>query len=77
LIQNGHMTRQEGLELCLKYDGEFPHLYFEEVLDYLDLTRDEFTEIIDKHRNPEIWTREGSAWQLRYPLQPARTPLAA
>ena len=23
-IQNGHLARKEALDLCLKYDGEFP-----------------------------------------------------
>lgn len=69
LIQNGHMTRAEGLELCRQYDGEFPHLYFDEVLDYLQLARDEFTDVVDMHRNPEIWERDGQGWKLRYPLQ--------
>ena len=25
--------------------------------------------IDDMHRNPEIWTQEGGAWKLRYPLR--------
>jgi N-acetyl sugar amidotransferase len=68
LIQNGHMTREEGLNLARKYDGEFPRYYFDEVLDYLSLTREEFDHIVDRHRNPEIWTREAGEWKLRYPL---------
>lgn len=68
LIQNGHMTRREGLELARLYDSEFPHEHFGEVLEYLDLTEKEFHEIVDMHRNTEIWRRENKAWVLRYPL---------
>ncbi len=68
LIQNGHMTRREALEVARLYDSEFPAEHFEEVLDYLDLTEGEFTDIVDSHRNPEIWKKEGGAWVLRYPL---------
>jgi hypothetical protein len=32
------------------------------------LKKEEFTEIVDKHRNPEIWVKEGGEWKLRYPL---------
>jgi len=67
-IQNGHMTREEGLELARKYDGEFPEAFLDEVLEYLDLTREEFTRIVDLHRNPEIWSQEGGEWKLRFPL---------
>ncbi len=68
-IQNGHMARAEALELCKKYDGEFPTAYLDEVLEYLDLTENEFHEIVDKHRNEEIWTKDGTGnWVLRFPL---------
>jgi N-acetyl sugar amidotransferase len=67
-IQNGHISREEGLELAKKYDDEFPHEYFDEVLKYLDITDKEFHEIVDKHRNPEIWEKEDGVFKLRYPL---------
>lgn len=65
LIQNGHMTREEGLDLARKYDDEFCYEHFDEVLEYLDLTMDEFSKIVDQHRNPEIWKKNGSSWTLR------------
>jgi N-acetyl sugar amidotransferase len=65
LIQNGHMTREEGLDLVRKYDDEFCYEHFDDVLDYLDLTRDEFVKIVDQHRNPEIWLKKGERWVLR------------
>jgi len=69
LIQYGHLMRAEGLELVRAYDGEFPETYLSDVLAYLGMTRDELTAVIDKHRNPEIWTSdgEGTRWQLRNP----------
>lgn len=68
MIQNGHMTREEGLELARKFDGEFPGQFIEECLEYLGLTMPDFEAGVDQHRNPEIWTREDGAWQLRFPL---------
>lgn len=67
LIQNGHMTREEGLDLARKYDDEFCFEHFDEVLAYLQLTRPEFDRIVDQHRNSEIWTKTGSRWVLRNP----------
>jgi N-acetyl sugar amidotransferase len=67
LIQNAHMSRDEGLDLAKKYDDEFCYEHFDEVLDYLRLTRDEFTRIVDQHRNPEIWMKSGDRWVLRNP----------
>ncbi|MDD5072694.1 MAG: N-acetyl sugar amidotransferase [Candidatus Omnitrophica bacterium] len=69
MIQNKQLTREQGLELAKKYDDEFPAYYFKDMLEYLDLTEKDFHEIVDKHRNPEIWKKEGGKWQLRYPLR--------
>ncbi|MFA5087946.1 MAG: N-acetyl sugar amidotransferase [Candidatus Omnitrophota bacterium] len=68
-IQNGHMTREQALEYARKYDGEFPEHNLEEVLEYLDLDKDDFIAIVDKHRNEEIWKKENGQWKLRFPVQ--------
>jgi len=67
MIHNDQMTRDEGLNLTRKYDAEFPSTFFHENLDYLRLSESEFAEIVDQHRNPEIWKRVGSSWELRWP----------
>lgn len=67
LVHNGHMTRAEALDVTRKYDDEFPSTFFNDNLEYLGLTEPEFTEIVDQHRNPEIWERSGNAWKLRWP----------
>lgn len=67
MIQNGQMTRAEGLDLVRKYDDEFPKTHHDEHLEYLDLGEAEFMETIDKHRDPKIWEQEGNRWVLRHP----------
>lgn len=67
MIQNGHLTRDQGLQLVRKHDHEFPSEWFDAVLEYLSITRAELHRVIDQHRNPEIWYREGTEWRLRYP----------
>jgi N-acetyl sugar amidotransferase len=69
MIQNGHMTREEALGLARRYDGEFPREFLAESLDYLGISETEFREIVDKHRNPEIWVQDGTEWRLRFPLR--------
>jgi N-acetyl sugar amidotransferase len=69
MIQNNQMTRAEGLRIAQQYDGEFPDEHLADMLDYLQLTRKEFDDIIDKHRNPEIWQKTANGWKLRHPLQ--------
>jgi N-acetyl sugar amidotransferase len=66
-IQNGHMSRAEGLDFVRRYDDEFPATNLQENLEYLGLAESELTELIDLHRNPEIWKFEGNQWKLRFP----------
>lgn len=55
LIQRGHMTREEGLELVRMWDGEKPSTYLPAVRRYLKMTDREMSEVIEKHKNPELW----------------------
>lgn len=68
MIQNGHMTREEGLKLCKKYDGEFPERHLKDVLEFMQISESDFYKIVDKHRNKEIWTKNNGEWELRFPL---------
>lgn len=67
MIQNNQMRREEALELARKYDAEFPSAFINENLEYLSLTKEDLEELIDKHRNTEIWGNENGVWQLRFP----------
>lgn len=69
MIQNGHMTRDEALDLARRYDGEFPEEHLEAMLDYLGMSRAELIEIVDRHRNAELWVRDDGRWRLRFPLE--------
>ena len=63
------MKREEALKLSKKYDGEFPEYWLDDVLHYLELPKDEFYKIIDKHRNEEIWIKNNkNEWKLKWQL---------
>lgn len=64
-IRDGHITREEGVLLVKKFDGEFPEKSFKIFLDYVDLTEPEFWEIVDRFRLDHIWKKENNIWKLR------------
>tara|TARA_X000000950_G_scaffold252977_1_gene315552 strand:- start:656 stop:1873 length:1218 start_codon:yes stop_codon:yes gene_type:complete len=64
-IRTGKITREEGVALVKKYDQEFPNKYFNEILDYMDISYDEFWEIIDKNRPEHLWKKENNQWVLK------------
>jgi len=66
-IRNNHITREEGLALVNKFDGEFPDRYFNEVMDYLEMKPDHFHQLTDKFRSPHIWGKDAYGnWKLRH-----------
>lgn len=69
LIQLGVIDRDEGLEYVRKYDHEKPHTHFKESLEYLGLTEKEFEEIVDLHRNQEIWNKADNDWKLAFEVK--------
>jgi len=65
-IRNKHITREEGLALVKRFDGEFPDRYFNEIMDYLEIKPDYFHELCDKFRSPHLWTKDNGVWKLRH-----------
>lgn len=63
-IRNEKITRDEGIYLVRKYDDEFPNKYFNEFLDYIDITEEKFYSIIDSFRSPHLWKKENNKWKL-------------
>ena len=64
-IRNNIITREEGVALVKKFDGEYPKRYIQDILDYLSITEKEFTEIIDKFRSPHLWEKKQDKWNLK------------
>ncbi len=66
-IRDGKITRDEGIALVRRFDGEFPKKHFPEFLEYTGLREEEFNDIVDSFRKPELWER-GDMWRLRNPI---------
>lgn len=65
-IRNEKITREEGVSLVKRYDGEFPDTYFRDFLDYIQITEKQFHEVVDRYRSPHLWVKNDSGWQLRH-----------
>lgn len=65
-IRNNHLTREEGVALVKKFDGEFPDRYFNDIMDYLELKPERFYQLCDEFRSPHLWAKKGSEWKLRH-----------
>ena len=65
-IRNRHLTREEGVALVRRFDGEFPSKYFHEVMEYIGMKPERFMELCDEFRSPHLWTEENGRWRLRH-----------
>lgn len=65
-IRDGHLTRQEGVALVQRFDGEFPKKHFSTFLKYTSLTEQRFWDIVDSFRSPHLWEKVSDEWKLKY-----------
>ena len=63
-IRNGHITREEGIALARKYEGEFPITYFRDIIDFMEISEDEFWQRTDQARSPHLWRQGNGKWVL-------------
>ena len=64
-IRNGKITREEGINLVKKFDGEFPTAYLKDFINYIEISEDEFLKKIDDLRSAHLWKKKGHEWDLR------------
>ncbi len=57
-IRNQHITRDEGVALVKKFDGEFPDKYFNEIMDYIEMRPERFMELCEQFKSPHLWTKD-------------------
>ncbi len=67
-IRNDKITREEGVQLVRRYDQEFPRKYFQEFLEYISISEEEFHATVDKFRSPHLWEKIGGEWKLKHAI---------
>ncbi len=65
-LRNDHLNIEEGKKLIKKYDGEFPNIYFNEIMEYLNIKPKNFFRDLDKFRSPHLWKKTKDEWKLRH-----------
>lgn len=68
-IRDGHITREEGVALVRRFDGEFPQKHFRWFLKYLGITEKHFWDVVNSYRAPHLWERTNGEWKLKYQVK--------
>lgn len=61
-IRRGAMNREQGIQLVKMYDNHFPEEFLEEYLEYYEISKEKFTNVLDKHTNKDLFDRDGLRW---------------
>ena len=67
-VRNGDITREEGIALIRRFDGEFPIEYLTDCCSYMGITEHRFMEVIEEFRTPHLWMKNDNVWALKYPI---------
>lgn len=67
-VRNGKITREEGVALVRRYDVEFPSRFFDNMLEYMGITEENFWDVIDRSRSPHLWEKNDGNWVLRHQI---------
>lgn len=64
-IRLGYITREQGVRLVNKYDGNLPKKAIKKYLEYTGFTQEEFEKIVDSYTNKRIFGRDENGKFLR------------
>lgn len=67
-VRNGDITREEGIALIKRFDGEFPLQYIQDCCEYMGITIDRYHEVIEHFRTPHLWDKKYGNWELKHPI---------
>jgi N-acetyl sugar amidotransferase len=61
-IRNGYITREAGVDLVREREGYIDLTAIEDFCETLGYSSAEFTDIVERHRNPHLFQREGNGY---------------
>lgn len=65
-IRDEYITRDEAIDLVLRYDGKCADIYIKQFCDYIGISMEKFWELANKYRGP-MWTKDSNnQWQNAY-----------
>jgi N-acetyl sugar amidotransferase len=66
-IRDGHISREEGVALINKFDGEFPAKFYQVFLNYCNITDEYFWDVVNSWRSEHLWGKnEKGEWALKH-----------
>ena len=68
-IRRGAMDRSQALNLVRMYDGMYPSSFIDLYLDYYQMSKKEFDDVLDKWTNKNLFERSGDQWYPKFTIK--------
>jgi hypothetical protein len=65
-IRRGSMTRDQALNLVKMYDNSYPHELIDTYLDYYQMTKNEFDDVLDQYANKDLFEKKNGIWEPKF-----------
>ena len=63
-IQLDKLSKKKAIDHIKKFDGELDSVDLEKTLKFLNISRIDFFDFVEKHRNEMIWKKSGNKFEL-------------
>ena len=63
-IRNARITRDQAIEALRGLGDQTPHSDIRAFCDYVGLSDEHFYELIEKFRDPKVWSRANGVWRI-------------
>lgn len=64
-IRNGRISREEGLQLVMKYDGKYPYYGVKKFMEYSGMSKKEVDDVFDRFTNKRIFKADNKGNLIR------------
>ena len=61
-IRRGAMTREQAVNLVRLYDGHYPEEFIDTYLEYYQMNKKEFDEVLDRWANKDLFEKKDGRW---------------
>ncbi len=64
-IRNGRLTREEAMDIAREYGSQYPDEDIERLCEFLQISRERFSQTEERYRNHDIWEQDNGVWKIK------------
>lgn len=64
-IRNSRITREKAIEYLNNNIEKVPYRQIHSLCEYLEISECDFWDIVEKHRNPDVWIKVDNVWKIK------------